>query len=351
MKCTKNQRPRIRRCNLTWEDRKRIAKVWNVPDGHKHLSIREAAKILHMPESSLRYELKRGCANGQVCMKLRDKKKVRYQYFPYSPDSAQENAIHCGAQKGPRQKMTTAIVADFLAKLAEWTSIAAARHCLAEEAADGQYVPSRTTFYNYAREGLIPTVINGKQRYRRLGSRKRYVHPKPARNHTPEHRYADLPEAAKKGLETGHWQLDTIVSCREGHGALVVMIDRVDNHRAYVRVVKRNTRKDVYRAIRSIVKEATADGAKMKTILTDNDIVFIDAPKLHAITGATIYYTDAYAGWQKGNVENCNKIIRRRHDKGTDFSKMSKREERHTQWWINNYPRPTDIKKKATTMV
>ena len=67
----------------------------------------------------------------------------------------------------------------------------------------------------------------------------------------------------------------------------------------------------------------------MKTILTDNDIVFIDAPKLHAITGATIYYTDAYAGWQKGNVENCNKIIRRRHDKGTDFSKMSKREERH----------------------
>ena len=318
MKCTKNQRPRIRRCNLTWEDRKRIAKVWNVPDGHKHLSIREAAKILHMPESSLRYELKRGCANGQVCMKLRDKKKVRYQYFPYSPDSAQENAIHCGAQKGPRQKMTTAIVADFLAKLAEWTSIAAARHCLAEEAADGQYVPSRTTFYNYAREGLIPTVING--------NRKRYVHPKPARNHTPEHRYADLPEAAKKGLETGHWQLDTIVSCREGHGALVVMIDRVDNHRAYVRVVKRNTRKDVYRAIRSIVKEATADGAKMKTILTDNDIVFIDAP-------------------------NCNKIIRRRHDKGTDFSKMSKREERHTQWWINNHPRPTDIKKKATTMV
>ena len=75
MKCTKNQRPRIRRCNLTWEDRKRIAKVWNVPDGHKHLSIREAAKILHIPESSLRYELKRGCADGQVCMKLRDKRK------------------------------------------------------------------------------------------------------------------------------------------------------------------------------------------------------------------------------------------------------------------------------------
>ena len=98
-------------------------------------------------------------------------------------------------------------------------------------------------------------------------------------------------------------------------------------------------------------EEPAAAGVKMKTILTDNDIVFIDAPKLHAITGATIYYTDAYAGWQKGNVENCNKIIRRRHDKGTDFSKMSKREERHTQWWINNYPRPTDIKKKATTKV
>ena len=93
------------------------------------------------------------------------------------------------------------------------------------------------------------------------------------------------------------------------------------------------------------------DMANQASQESKHDIVFIDAPKLHAITGATIYYTDAYAGWQKGNVENCNKIIRRRHDKGTDFSKMSKREERHTQWWINNYPRPTDIKKKATTKV
>ena len=105
--------------------------------------------------------------------------------------------------------MTTAIVVDFLAQLAEWTSVAAACHYLKKGAKEGQYLPSRTTFYNYVRAGLIPTVINGKQRYRRLGSRKRYVHPKPARNHTPEHRYADLPEAAKKGLETGHWQLDT----------------------------------------------------------------------------------------------------------------------------------------------
>ena len=86
----------------------------------------------------------------------------------------------------------------------------------------------------------------------------------------------------------------------------------------------------------------------MKTILTDNDIVFIEEKKLHAITGAIIYNTDAYSGWQKGGVENCNKVIRRLHDKDSDFFKITKREEHYTQWWVNNYPRPTDIKKNAT---
>ena len=38
-----------------------------------------------------------------------------------------------------------------------------------------------------------------------------------------------------------------------------------------------------------------------------------------------VYYTHAYAAWEKGSVENANRIVRRWYPKGSDFSKVSRR--------------------------
>ena len=43
--------------------------------------------------------------------------------------------------------------------------------------------------------------------------------------------------------------------------------------------------------------------------------------------------------WESGSNENANSMIRRRHPKGTDFSKVSAAEIAATEEWINNYPR------------
>ena len=37
---------------------------------------------------------------------------------------------------------------------------------------------------------------------------------------------------------------------------------------------------------------------------------------------ATIYFCDPYKSWQKGGVENMNRLIRRVYPKGTDFSQV-----------------------------
>jgi len=36
-----------------------------------------------------------------------------------------------------------------------------------------------------------------------------------------------------------------------------------------------------------------------------------------------VYYTHAYAAWEKGTVENANRLVRRWYPKGTDFSRVS----------------------------
>ena len=36
-----------------------------------------------------------------------------------------------------------------------------------------------------------------------------------------------------------------------------------------------------------------------------------------------LFFTHAYVSWEKGSVENCNRLVRRWYPKGTDFSRVS----------------------------
>ena len=51
------------------------------------------------------------------------------------------------------------------------------------------------------------------------------------------------------------------------------------------------------------------------------------------------FFCDPYSSWQKGSVENVNKMIRRYIPKGTDISKISKKKIRCIEDKINKKPR------------
>lgn len=61
--------------------------------------------------------------------------------------------------------------------------------------------------------------------------------------------------------------------------------------------------------------------------------------KTHETVGVPSYFCRAYASWQKGSVENANKMLRRYFPKGTDFSSVSQREIDHVVSIINRKPR------------
>lgn len=52
-----------------------------------------------------------------------------------------------------------------------------------------------------------------------------------------------------------------------------------------------------------------------------------------------LYYCHAYSSWERGSNENQNKMVRRKHPKGTDFSKVTNKKVKHTEEWVNGYPR------------
>ena len=53
----------------------------------------------------------------------------------------------------------------------------------------------------------------------------------------------------------------------------------------------------------------------------------------------TVYFTDPYSSWQKGAVENANKLLRQYFPKVTDFNLVTQEELDKIQYKINRRPR------------
>jgi hypothetical protein len=59
-------------------------------------------------------------------------------------------------------------------------------------------------------------------------------------------------------------------------------------------------------------------GKLVTSLTTDNGIENKAHAAVTAATRAVVYFTDPYSSWQKGGVENANKMLRRYFPKGTD---------------------------------
>ena len=78
---------------------------------------------------------------------------------------------------------------------------------------------------------------------------------------------------------------------------------------------------------------------KVRSITTDNGCEFLDPKKIKAVVGCDVYYTRAYASWEKGSVENCNRFVRRWYPKGTDFGKCTTADMHRLERVINSIHR------------
>lgn len=127
----------------------------------------------------------------------------------------------------------------------------------------------------------------------------------------------------------GHWEADAVVAGRNGSGNLAVMSERKSK---FLLVRKTNTLSSK-KYIRTL-KEMSS-GVKTISFTFDNGI----ENKNHRDLDVPSFFCDSYASWQKGGVENGNKMIRRYIPKGTDISKISQKRIDHIVSIINNKPR------------
>ena len=77
----------------------------------------------------------------------------------------------------------------------------------------------------------------------------------------------------------------------------------------------------------------------IKTITTDNGPEFAAHKLIPKHLGAVVYYADPYSSWQKGAIENTNKLIRQYIPKQANFDDYSDKNIAMIQKKVNSRPR------------
>lgn len=258
----------------------------------KGYSMRAVAGVLERSPNTISYEIKVNSVNGIYDPHKAHQKALvrkRYRKFQYTK-----------IEKYPEIK------AFIIEKLQEhWNPDEIAGWLKANR--PGLYV-SKSSIYNWLHTGRgdrYCDLLYSERHYRKKQTKKTKRVLIPHRTGIEER-----PTEVLDRTTFGHHEADTIVSRRGGTGAILVLIERMSRQ---VQLWKLPNLKPAGVAYR--LKQVP----NMKSITFDNGIENI----YHESIGVPAYFCDPYSSWQKGTVENVNKMIRRYIPKGTDLASVT----------------------------
>lgn len=149
------------------------------------------------------------------------------------------------------------------------------------------------------------------RRVRRHGGRKRGRAPK---GDATKHLITERPFAVATRREFGHFEGDFIESGRDGVGSILVLTERMTRYPFLVYTEDKDTL-----SVNTLCATTLAE-VPIKSITLDNDVSFQKHEELSGLLGAAVFFTHAYASYEKGTVENRNKAIREYIPKRSDIS-------------------------------
>lgn len=133
----------------------------------------------------------------------------------------------------------------------------------------------------------------------------------------------------------GHWEGDLLVG-KNRQSYLGSLVERTTRTTILI-PLKNKTAEEVRKAF---AKEAKKIPPHMRLSMTYDQGTEMAQHKLFTKeTKMQVYFCHPASPWERGTNENTNGIIRQFFPKGTDFSKISRREVKHVQHLLNGRPR------------
>ena len=188
---------------------------------------------------------------------------------------------------------------------------------------------SHQTIYNliHADEtGELALNTRHKMKYRRRSSVK----------HMPIANRASIHERPVEadGNRFGDWEMDLIVD--SFNHAILTLVERSTNMLLMQRLPQGKKSKPLAKEVSRLLLPYRNT---INTITTDNGPEFADHLTITKKIGAKVYFADPYSSWQKGCIENTNKLIRQYIPKKSNFNDFSDGFIKKVQKKINLRPR------------
>lgn len=261
----------------------------------------------------------------------------------YSAQKAQQTTEYAQTAKGRPLKIgTDHAYASFLESkiLKERFSPAAALAAARKEGFATRI--SVNTLYSYIDKQVFLTLGN-RHLWEKWKKRPKAQRPERRVAHKKLPSIESRPEYINRRQEFGHWEMDLIVSGQGGKSVLLTLTERM-SRQEIIRKLPDRRAETIRRAIDQIERRTPIFRQKFKSITTDNGSEFLQYEQLRSscrckASRFDIYYCHSYSAWEKGSVENQNRMIRRFFPKGTNFDQISTKEIQNVQDWMNHYPR------------
>lgn len=193
---------------------------------------------------------------------------------------------------------------------------------------------SHETIYKMIRadqSGLLARNCRHGMKYRKKKAGRRETKATNIRNRTSIHQRP--PEA--DGRRFGDWEMDLIVDGRQN--AILTVTERSTNFLMMEKLRQGKKALPLARTLWRMLMPYRGEG--LKTITTDNGSEFAAHEWITQKLGAKVYFADSYASWQKGAVENVNKLVRQYIPKETDIGTLTDKYIERIRKKINSRPR------------
>ena len=143
-----------------------------------------------------------------------------------------------------------------------------------------------------------------------------------------------LASRAAGGKRFGDFEMDLIVDPH--NHAILTIVERSTNLLFMTKLAHGKKTEPLAKAVRRLLLPYKKH---IKTITTDNGPEFAAHKLITKYLGAVVYFADPYASWQKGAIENTNKLIRQYIPKHTNFDNLTDKKIASIQKKINSRSR------------
>ncbi len=264
-------------------------------------SLREIAKALGRSPNTISYEIKKNSVNGEYDpLKAKQKSRVsrrsrRYQQYKIERNSALKDYVVTGLKSG-------------------WNPDEISGAMRRE---NQPFYASKTVIYGwlYSAWGQAYCALLASKRYRP----KRQKTEVSKRVMIPDRVSVEKrPQGATNRTRYGHWEGDTVVSGKRtgAKNALAVVVERK------TRLVRAKLVPNLSPTVFAEATSSLLGSARALSLTLDNGIENKRHTDITDAVGARVFFCDPYSSWQKGGVENANKMLRQYLPKGCNLGQF-----------------------------